>query len=181
MKAKMTTKKPSRKKKPRKAQQSSTIGPHTPCTVVDEYFDAASYKKTPMTDLGLKKLGQDLTQWALKDDDALTIRQFFNERGIGDASIERWQKKSSQFKAACQLALSAIGTRREIGGIKKKFDSNFVSSSMSHYLKEYKALAEWRAALRHREEAKNETKVVIIERFPSSPEVPVKKDNDGKK
>lgn len=174
----MTTKKPSRKKKPRKTPQSSTQKNYIPCVVVDEYFDAASYKRTPMTDIGLKKLGRDLTQWALHDDDALTIRQFFNERGMGDNSIEKWQKKSPEFKAACKLAMSAIGTRREIGGIKKKFDSNFVSSSMAHYLKEYKALAEWRSALRDKADAKNETKVVIIERFPSTPEVPIKKDND---
>lgn len=133
-----------------------------------------------MTDIGLRRLGKDLTQWALNDDDALTIRQFFNERGIGEHSVQLWQEKSPEFKAACKLAMSAIGTRREIGGIKKKFDSNFVSSSMAHYLKEYKALAEWRAALRQKEEAKNETKVVVIERYPSTPEVPVKQENDDK-
>ncbi len=176
----MPTKKPTRKKKTRKTPQPSTTKKHTPCIVADEYFDPISYKRTPMTDIGLKKLGQDLVQWALHDDDALTIRQFFDARGIGGSSVAKWQEKCPKFKAAYKLAMSAIGTRREIGGIKKKFDSNFISSSMAHYLKEYKFLAEWRAGLRQKEDAKNETKVVIIERFPSSPEVPVKQDDDGK-
>jgi hypothetical protein len=174
------TKKPSSKRKTRKTKQSNTRVKPLPCVVVDEYFDPISYKRTPMTDVSLKRLGQALVQWALNDDDALTIRQFFDARGIGGSAIGKWQERCPKFRAAYKLAMSAIGTRREIGGIKKKFDSNFVSSSMAHYLKEYKALAEWRSALRQKEETKNDTKVVVIERYPSTSEVPHKKEKDVK-
>jgi hypothetical protein len=177
----MPTKKPTRKKKTPKTTKPNTSKNHTPCVVVDEYFDAVNYKRTPMTDVGLKRLGQQLTKWALNDDDALTIRQFFNARGIGDNSIENWKKKFPHFNHAVKLAMNAIGTRREIGGLKKKLDSNFASSSMAHYLKEYKSLAEWRAGLRQKEEAKNETKIVVIERFPETREVPPKKEDDESK
>lgn len=121
-------------------------------------------KDIDITEPILKLMSQDLLFWAKTNNEALTLDQFWNEYNIYRTYVERWKERFPWFVNVVELAKSIIGTRREVGALKKQLDSNIVVLTAPMYNKEIKKLLKWRANLKEIEKD-SETRVVIIEKF----------------
>lgn len=143
----------------------------------EEYLCSFSWKMQPVTDGFLERFATDLVEWALNDKNALTITDFYNKKGINRQTYYNWIKKYPIVAEAHSRAMDSLAVRREVGAIKKKYDSNAILRSMGMYSPEWQQMKEndfkMKQALKENE-SKNETKIVIMERFDSSPLVPEK-------
>jgi len=140
----------------------------------DDYTDLFTFKKVPISEAYIDRLATELLDWALNNDDALKMSQFYLGKGISYHSFSRWLKRSKNLEEAHNSALKLLGNRREIGAIKKKYDTSMIATMMPKYDEDWKEVIEWRSKLKE-QEASNETKIVVIEKAPNSNIVPEKK------
>lgn len=159
------------KKLPRNSQDNTNL-PKPAKIAYDNYRDMLTFRMKPVSDHFIDKLAQELVDWARNNEDALKLTQFFVQKGIDISNLYRWEERNETLKTAHEFALMCIGARREIGAIKKKYDAGIIASTMAHYDPSWKDLEEWRAMLRRKELEQNQTKFVVIERFPSIDSVP---------
>lgn len=146
--------------------------------VFEEYTNFLDFKKHPVSEQFIEHFGQKLLHWATRSDDAYKLSQFLILEGVSTTTFERWSERVPVLKECQAAALTAIGNRREIGGLTNKLNASLVASTMPHYDKTWKKLVEWKEKLKQKEEAKNETRIVIMERSPNSDLVPVKVSKD---
>lgn len=143
----------------------------------DEFFDFNEFKQRPVSEQWLAELSKRLVFWAKDNDDALILNEFFLKEGIGKSTVANWKKQSKLFKNSYDFAKQIIGTRREIGALNKKFDTNVVMFTMPMYSKSWKELEEWRSSLKVKEleKAGKQTITVVMEKVQSTEFVPKKK------
>lgn len=152
-------------------------GTNTLTKVVDEYMDMFSFRKCPVSEAFLDHLATELVDWAKNDDKAIKVTQFLGLKGIHSKTFDRWRDRHPKMQDAYEYALMVIGDRRESGAIYKKFDASIVSFTMPHYDKDWVKQHEWRAKLKETEQQSNETRIVVLEKYPDSPMVPKKKED----
>ena len=151
----------------------------------DEYRDMFSIKTKPVSERFIYLLSKELVCWAVHDENALILKQFFFEKGINTSDIHRWRKKNKWLDEAIEFAKGAIGVRREIGALTKKLDVGMVIKSMANYCDEWKEIELWRSKLKKlAEETDKDLQQKIIARIlappiPSSNKVPEKPKNDS--
>lgn len=144
--------------------------------IYDYYTDVLEMKEKPISIAKIEKLGENLFKWALEDEDAFKVRSFFTKQSIGGDDIKRWRGRSPKFDKAYKMALELIGDRREIGGLKRTFDSSIVVQSMPHYDPDWRELAQWRSNLRAQEKEQAATTFTVnMKSFSDEAE----KKNDG--
>lgn len=142
----------------------------------DEYPDVYAFKTTPVSEVLLDRLFQELLDWAESNEDALKITEFFLRKRIGSDTVARFRARDKKYDDAYNHALQLIGNRREIGALKRKLDSGIVAYTMAHYDPSWVKLAEWRAALKKESEGQQGNNItVVMETFPSSELVPQKR------
>lgn len=148
-----------------------------------DYLDAISFKQKPMSIEAIERLAVELCDWAMNNENALKISQFYVKHGIQRSDYLRWMERCPALKIAHEMGKEAIGNRREIAGLTKKFDAGLVAFSMPHYDPEWRENIEWRSSMKAKEAAEqnNETKIVIMERIPDSPLVPQKPGKEEKR
>lgn len=142
--------------------------------VFEDYRDMLSMEMRPCPELFLDHLAADMVKWVDASPDNLTIEQFFHEKHLGMRNLYRWLPRSEVLQEAHEYVLHRLGTKREIGAIKREYDSAMIRSTMPHYSKTWKDLEEWRSKLK--EPTESGDKVVVIERFPDVPSVPERKE-----
>jgi len=123
-----------------------------PIRIIDEYFDMFHFKQVPVSEGFIDRLFSDLVKEAYNDKEMLTLEDFYLKRGLSPDSYYKWVKKYPQAQRAHDVALLAIGNRRERGGLTRKYDSGLVSQSMAHYSKRWKQGIEWRESLKTKRE-----------------------------
>lgn len=143
--------------------------------IYDDYLNLFTWKKMPVDDRFKDMLAQKLIKWAKEDENALKLSQFFLDNGISDDVVERWEKKHEGLRLAKKVAKQLIGNRREVGAMNRQFDSSMVKFTMPLYDPDWKGVEEWKSKLRVENEVQNESRIVVIEKYPDSPLVPVKK------
>lgn len=131
--------------------------------VVDEYYDWKIQAKTPITEKRMNDIAKELYEWARDCSTAYKVSQFFTTKGIGSTTWEGWVDKFEVIREAHKEAVRMIGDRREIGAIEKRLEPGMIASSMAHYDKAWKRLAEWRASLRNDKNEENQQKIVVME------------------
>lgn len=138
------------------------------------YMSCATVKTTKEE---LLKIANAMKAWA-DTDEALTLNGFFVKYKILKGSFYRWMERNDDLKAALDYTLQAIANRREIGAITGKYNANAIMPYMAMWDKSFKEHAEWRAELasKYRNPEANETKVVVIEKYPESPLVPKREE-----
>jgi hypothetical protein len=135
----------------------------------ESYLDLFTLQPRPVNLAWIEKLGVAGLNWAIKNDDALMIGQFFLPQGISSSSWYKWVDKFPTFKEAHEEMMAIIGMRRELGGLGKKLDCGMVSYTAAHYDKRcWKKLAEWRSKLTKDENKTGEIKVVEVPAIPNS-------------
>jgi len=148
----------------------------------EDYFDFNTFKKTPVSVNFIMRKARELVNWARNDEDALIISQFYVKHGLSGKCVKRWGERCPEWKEALKIAKVAIGTRREVGAMKKIYSEGMVKNSLPFYGEswtvgeDYKKLEEWRAELRKIiAESKTSGDVhVHMDSF-----IPDKKDNNG--
>jgi len=152
---KIITKKPKRKNKlVLKPKKSSSTPKKVDNALYEEHLDINTFKRTPISCTSIKKLASELVQWARNDPDALIIKQFYVKHGLCGTTIKLWCEKYPEWAKAIKIAKMAIGTRRELGAMKREFSEGMVKNSLPFYGdswnvdEDYKKLEEWRAELR---------------------------------
>ena len=133
---------------------------HESYRYLDIYPDILTKENRGASQEFIDRLGHDLLLWAqLKT--SLVLRDFFDERYISQGTYSRWKNKDSMFAERLELAKGMIGSRREKGGLEKKFDASMVIKSMANYDSEWKAIEEWRSKLSKAEQEVEQLKVLI--------------------
>lgn len=128
----------------------------------DEYLNLNTWKMTPLTISFIQKLGEELLVWAQTDPNALTLDQWQVANGVCDETKYRWLEKYPSFKLAWQQAKKALGVRREVGAINRKYEVSMISNVMAHYSNVWKDNAEWRAKLKGDAENKAERMIIVV-------------------
>jgi len=132
----------------------------------DQYKNMFSIKTKPVSEKFIHLLAKELVDWAIHNENALILKQFFFEKGIGTSDIHRWRKKNEGLDSAIKFAKEAIGVRRELGALTKKFDSRTIMKTMANYCDEWKEAELWRARLKNlAEEPDRNVLKEIVEQF----------------
>jgi hypothetical protein len=138
---------------------------HTPTgkksrlTVSDYYQNIFTNMTIPVSEQYIARLSQDLIKWAVEDDEALKLTQFFRKIGMYSRTFYRWCEKYPVLQRARVVATEAIGDRREILALKNKLNSGMVMSQMAKYDESWKNLEQWRADLRAKAQQKHESDI----------------------
>lgn len=135
--------------------------------VLEEYFNIHTMQNHPATNTFMQRQALMLKEWSLKED-SLRISDFYDERGYNSQTFYRWCNKYPEMQQSLEFAKRRIGARREQGALTRKFDSSLVQRTLGYY--DYVFAQEQEKAvqtkLAYAQAA--ESKVVVIERFPSS-------------
>lgn len=151
----------------------------TPWQTQEVFRDYTTYRLRPVSEAFLDKLAKLLTDWSTKKSDALVLEVFLTKYGIYKDSFYGWCKRYKPLDDARKHALTSIGGRRVHGALTKEYDSNIVQRYMPMCDPDYKEFLEYKASLKAKteKEANSGKQVVIIERFPDTPEVKAKKED----
>jgi len=143
--------------------------------VYDDYLDMFTMRKRPINIKYIEKFANDMVHWALNDPDAFKLAQYYRIRGVGGDDMERWTERYPDLKKANSYVLGILGDKREMGGLKKDYDSGMVRTMMPRYDKDWRSIEKWRSLLREQEsKAAGGTKFVVMDKFPDSDQVPAK-------
>lgn len=146
--------------------------------LLDEYYNFNTFRLMPVSQSTLERLRDNAIKWAVEDKDALKIKQFLILNGITPATWTRWKDKYPEIKEAHEIMLTAIGNRREVGLITRKFEPGSTMKSMVIYDEDWKNIGEWWANLGQKEGISGGQQIVVIEKVPGSPLVPERKDEE---
>lgn len=138
-------------------------------TWFDEYRDFMQGKMVPVSEAFIEQLSKDYITWATEDETALILSQFPLSKKIPPDTFYNWINRSPILAQAHTIALTAVGNRRELGGLNKRLSEGMVSFTMPSYNKEWKELQEWRASMKDIKADTNVQKVIVLEKI-SMPE-----------
>lgn len=136
-----------------KTTKSSTNPKRGSTKVCDIYTDLFTLRKTPISEAFIERLAADMVEWASKDEDALTLKQFPLSRGISWKTFERWTKKHDLLKSAYEDMKTFIAIRREKGMITRKYDTKATMHIQHRYDEDWKKADEFHSSLRKTEKA----------------------------
>lgn len=125
---------------------------------LEDYQDLFSLKTRPVTQGFIERLAHELIEWAKKPD-SLVVKDFYNEKHIGVKTFYRWIDKYPEMAAANEYALNRLSSKREIGGLTRKFDPTFAWNSLPKYDPEWREFMQWKSSLKQSED--NQQKIVV--------------------
>ncbi len=162
----MKTNHPSKKsnkdiKKPTNVEQAVVTS-----EFLGEYLNVHTFKMHPATLRFVEHEAQRLKEWA-ELETSLRLADFIDGEGYNPETFYGWCKKSPLLHAVHQYALRRIGARRENGALSKQMDVPTVHRTLGYYDSVWKSEVIAAARLKEEVAPSNETKVVVIERFPS--------------
>lgn len=140
-----------------------------------EYFvDLFSGAKIPVTNEYIKKCA---AEWVglVQEEEILLMSTYRLRKRVPRRVWERWLQRCPELKEAQELVRDMIAERREFGGLKLKYSAPLIMKVQHLYDPEWKESEVWRASLAPKSESITQPIQVVLERFPDSPLVPVKK------
>lgn len=132
-----------------------------------EHYSVHTKQYHPTTKRFIELEADRLVQWA-DQEDSLMIQDFWLRAGYSDYSFYNWVDKFPEFKHAHEYAMARLGSRRELGAMTRKFDPSTIHRTLGAYNKIWKQETVALAKMKE-DAAANETKVLVIERFPELP------------
>lgn len=125
---------------------------------LEDYMDLFSFKLKPVTQGFIDRLAHELNEWS-KQEDSLVLRDFYDSKDIPRDAFYRWIDKYPELQEAFKVAKGRISSRREKGGMTRKFDPSFIINSMPMYDSEWKEFVQWKSNLKSSEGSND--KIVI--------------------
>jgi hypothetical protein len=142
------------------------------------YLNVNTFTMIPMVDDYFKKLAIEWIDLA-KNTEMLLMNEFHIQKGFSRAGFDKWIARSSELQEAQSIVRSIIGVRRERGGLKNEYNTNLVAKMQHNYDQDWKNSEEWRANLAVKHQISTQQPItVVLEAFPSSSLVPVKKETN---
>jgi len=132
----------------------------------DDYMCTYSFVRKPVNSAYIEKLATEMVLWA-QTDEALKISQFWLMKGICNRDFKRWCDKHECLRDAYETVKALVGNRREMGALRKQYDSSMVRVSMKLYDEEWKGI--------DNEQESSKQTIVVVEKMPTSYLVPEKK------
>ena len=132
----------------------------------EDYYCLYSFMQKPVNSAYIEKLAQEMMSWA-QTDEAFKVTQFWLSKGIRSKDFYRWCDKHQCLKEVYDAVKILLGNRREIGAIKKNFDSSTIRASMKLYDEDWKGIDS--------DQEGNKQTIVVVEKMPTSNLVPEKK------
>lgn len=163
------------------SKKGGTTSLKEPIKTYDEemYQDMFTFVTTPISAEYLKKCAREWIDVTRDNEDILFIHEYRVHKEIPEKTWERWIDRSPELQNARTLVRDIIAMRREKGAIQNKYNGAVITKVQCVYSKEWKETEEWRASLSAKhEESKVAPIQVILERYPDSPLVPMKKQVD---
>lgn len=155
---------PNRKEKNDAKNES---GSKVPVKVIEEWYNIHTMQYHPATNTFFPREAMMLKEWSMKED-SLRISDFYDTRGYDTQTFYRWCSQYPEMQTALEFAKRRIGSRRELGALQRKFDATIIQKTLGHYDYVFRQEQE-RAQQEKLAYAQNaESKIVVIERFPSS-------------
>lgn len=128
----------------------------------------------PRSDKQLQIYANEIREWA-NTTKRVKVDQYCDEIRVDRAVFRKWRERYAPLEEAYQQARQIIGDRREEYGLFNKFNSSIVEKTMGMYNEEYKEFLKWKAEINKHTQVNNETKIVVVDRYPSTDAVPEKK------
>ena len=141
------------------------------------YVDLFSGAKKPVSDEYLSKCAAEWLNM-VREEEVLLMTEYHVRKGIHPATWSNWMERSQELRDARDLVRCMIAIRRERGGLKNQYSAQWGLKQQYVYDPEWKESEEWRAKLAPKTENMMQPIQVILETFPSSPLVPVKKQRE---
>jgi len=161
-----------------KAVNTSTV-PQV-LTKVDwwQYTQAEEFRLFPGKDEWRQRLIHSMYQFLEEKDakgrDPIDVVQFCRSYKIPYDTLKGYSEKYPDVAKAYADMKAYLAANRRVGAMHKELDKEAVYKDQHRYDPEWDAINKYHAALKV-DESQNETKIVVIERMPSSPMVPEKK------
>jgi hypothetical protein len=130
-----------------------------------DYTCTYSFVQKPANEAFIRKLATDLMEW-VRTKEAFKVSEFYSDKGISKRDWANWVAKWDFLADAVDAAKIVLGNKREIGGLKKKYDSGMIRASMRFYDEDWKTIDV---------EEDNKATIVVMEKMPNSDAVPEKK------
>lgn len=145
-------------------------------TVYEEYRDIFLFDTCPVNKQFKDMFFKKFMKWAVEDEDAVNPGQFVVKEGVTWTTMWRWRDSDPFYQEVYTMILQTLGNRRELNGLKRKYDPGLVATSMHRYDKGWKESEEWRAQLKRDNGPGHGTISVHIENIPTTDIVPIKKE-----
>lgn len=123
---------------------------------MEDYLDLGIMRLKPVNEATIERIAQSLLEWSLRDD-AIVFRDYIDSLNMPEETYYQWVKRFPNLKAAHTLAKGRIGSRREKGGLLRKFDAGIVTLGLAKYDNEWKEFFAWKASLKDQSNAGNVT------------------------
>lgn len=158
----------------------NTAKPKEPKVVMlEEWINFNTYEKGILTTLSIERLAKELIDWMRANPEAIKINQFLEERGILYRSWARWCKKYEVLSDARDHAKMILGNRREHGVMTRKYEPTSTNFMMLNYDPEWVDTMQLKTNLTNKDaDTGGGQQIVVIEKYPDSPLVPVKRGDD---
>jgi hypothetical protein len=134
--------------------------------VVGEYYNIYTMEYHPITNNFFKNEAILLREWAQKED-SLRFTDFYDIRGYDRPTFYYWTQVNDEMKLAFEFARRRIASRREHGAITRKFSETAIFKTLGYYDHVYREEDDRVQAQKAKFAEQSESKVVVIERFPS--------------
>lgn len=167
-----------KKTEPKEHSTRKIVGKKSQYKFFDEYFDYIQMKPVPISDGRLLEIASEVVKWALEDEGAITLSQFYCNLGIALATFQKWRRRCPELEEGCTIAKQIIGNRREKGALERRYAERTVLTSMAQYSPSWKKMEEWRSSLKVKEHSASRGDIkIVMESYPKTDVVPEKKDD----
>jgi hypothetical protein len=137
-------------------------------------------REHPVTVDWIEKFAMRMLHWAMSNEDALTISEFYINEGVNRRDYNRWLKIYPNLELAHETALQAIGDRRIRGAIKRLYDAGTVKYCQPLFDPDFKELVKlWSEMARLKESNGGAEIHVHMDQIPRTDIVPEKKQLEG--
>lgn len=161
--------------KKRTTHQDSTNASAAAKITFDFYLDMFTLREKPVTATWIENFALKLMHWALSNEDALTISEFYLCEGVNHRDYTRWCKIYPNLELAHEYALKVIGNRRIHGAIKRLYDAGTVKYCQPLYDPDFKELVKlWSEMARLKESNSGAEIHVHMDQIPKTDIVPEK-------
>jgi hypothetical protein len=119
--------------------------------IFSEFYNMNTYTKQVASELWAERIAKKMTTWAMENEDALILNEFYQSVGILSQDFCDLAKKYPILQKALDYTRMVIGTRREKGMITRKYDAGSIAYMMPHYNSAWRENVSWRASLKQPE------------------------------
>jgi hypothetical protein len=135
----------------------------------NKYPFVALYRLSPKTEEDYANLANELLEWVERPD-IIRFNDFAAYKRMPPSYLWELSKNSKYLADAIEVAKNIIGSRREKGGLFNEMNAGIVLAAAPIYDKSWKKMIEWKHALKNKEQADNQVKVIVIDKISEQPE-----------